>query len=57
MLDSVLKLAAPRLTRASETPRETLVPTMDMLPTRGNWHNLHLVSNFTSLLSSKSVQL
>lgn len=37
-LGSFGKLAAPRLASASETSRETLVPTMVMLPTRGDWH-------------------
>jgi len=40
--DSFGKLAAPRLASASETSRETLVPMMDMLPTRGDWHKPHL---------------
>jgi hypothetical protein len=51
LLDSFGKLAAPRLASASETSRETLVPMMDMLPTRGDWHNTSLVSHSTSGLS------
>jgi hypothetical protein len=42
MLDSFGKLAAPRIARASETSRKTLVPIMGMLPTRGHWHKSHL---------------
>ena len=34
LLDSFGKLASPCLTIASETSCETLVPMMDMLPTR-----------------------
>jgi hypothetical protein len=51
------ELAAPRLASASETSRETLVPMMDVLPTRGDWHKPHLVSHSTSVLSLTSVQL
>jgi hypothetical protein len=54
---SFRKLAAPRFASASETSRETLVPTMDMLPTRGDWHKPHLVSHSTSMLSFRNVQL
>jgi hypothetical protein len=38
LLGSFRKLAAPCLAGASGTSRETLIPMMDMLPTRGNWH-------------------
>jgi hypothetical protein len=41
LLDSFGELAAPRLASASETSRETLVPMMGMLPTRGDWHKPH----------------
>jgi len=41
LLDSFGKLTAPRLASAPETSRETLVPMMDMLPTRGDWHKPH----------------
>jgi hypothetical protein len=57
LLDSFGKLAAPCLANASETSRETLAPMMDMLPTRGDWHKPHPVSNFTSVLSFRNVQL
>ncbi len=41
LLDSFGKLAAPHLASASRTSRETLVPMMDMLPMRGDWHKPH----------------
>jgi hypothetical protein len=37
------KLAAPRLASASRTSRETLIPNVDMLLTRGDWHKTHLI--------------
>ena len=46
LLDSCGKLATPRLASASETSRETPVPMMDMLSTRGGWHKPHLVFAF-----------
>ena len=57
LLDSCGKLAAPRLASASETSCETLVPMMDMLPARGDWHKPHLVSHSTSVLSFMNEQL
>ena len=57
LLDSSGKLTAPRLASASETSRETLVPMMDMLPTRGDWHKPHLLSHSTSVVSLTSEQL
>jgi hypothetical protein len=57
LLDSFGKLAAPRLAITSETSRETLVPMMDMLPMRGDWHKPHLLSHSTSALSLRNVQL
>jgi hypothetical protein len=57
LLDSFDKLAAPCLASASGTSRETLVPMMDMLPTRGDWHKPHPVSHSTSVLSFRNVQL
>jgi len=52
LLDCSDKLAAPRFASASGTSRETLVPMMDMLPTRGDWHKPHLISHSTSGLLS-----
>jgi hypothetical protein len=57
LLESFGKLAAPRFASASETSRETLVPMMDMLPTRGDGHNTSLVSHSISVLSCSNVQL
>jgi len=38
LLGTFGKLAAPRLAIASETSGETLVPMVDMLGARGDWH-------------------
>ena len=50
LLDSFGKLAAPRFAITSETSRETLEPTMDMLPMRGDRHELHLTLSRILLL-------
>jgi hypothetical protein len=53
LLGSFGKLAAPRLASASETSRETLAPMMDMVPTRGDWHEPHLLSILLPYLLSR----
>jgi hypothetical protein len=40
------KLAAPRLTNAAKTAGQTLVPTVEMLPTRRGCHRLSLLLGF-----------
>jgi hypothetical protein len=55
LLYSLGELAAPRLASASETSRETLVPVVDMLPTRGDWHKPHLVFASYFVLSFRNV--
>jgi hypothetical protein len=57
LLGSFRKLAAPRLASATETSRETLAPMVDMVTTRGDWHEPHLVSHSNAVLTLTSVQL
>jgi hypothetical protein len=53
LLDSFGELAAPCLAGASGTSRKTLIPMMDMLPTRGDWHKPNPASHSTSVLLSR----
>ena len=57
LLLSFGELAAPRLASASGTSGETIVPMMDMLPTRGHWHKPHLLSHSTAVRSFTNVQM